>query len=362
MIWLEPSAQLVLLIILSLLLQLLRTARQVHPDPSCWDRISRIKYCARALLTPHLTREWFAILGEPKLRVLVRNHPHILSKLQRSYLDSTPGPWLRLRALKHHYRFVVSRLSDRAVDQIYGPAGLVLARISLLKTDNLELRLGYLDSLSKEGDLAISLHDANTGDRLAALSFCVSNPNQAFVGGLQSFKHPNQKERIVAITRGMHGLRPKALLFFTLQQLVASWVLDSIRAVGDSRHVYRHYRKRKTVAMSYDEFWLECGGQRGEDGIFALPTVSVPRDLCEMKASKRQMYRHRYLLLEDLTAQIRDTLAQYTLPESPGPRVSSPVGSSACAEYVPTALVCNSAFPQRSQPVVLDESGIAVGK
>ncbi len=297
---------------------------------------------------PHLTRQWFAILAEPKLRALVRNHPHILSKLQRSYLDNTPGPWSRFRALKNHYQFVVSRLSEEAVNQIYGPTGLIIARISLLKTEDLELRLSYHNSLSKEGDLAISLHDGNRGDMLAALSFCVcryeADSRQVFVGGLQSFKHADQKARIVAITRGMHGLRPKALLFFTLQQLVASWGLDSIRAVSDCRHVYRHYRKRKTVAMSYDEFWVECGGQLSEDGIFVLPTASPTRDLSEMKASKRQMYRHRYLLLEELASQIRDTVAQHTLPESAGHRVSNLVDSRADAEgavrQVSSALSC----------------------
>jgi hypothetical protein len=236
--------------------------------------------------------------------------------------------------------------------------------------DNLELRLGYHDSLSKEGDLAISLHDGSTGDPLAALSFCVwryeANPRQVFVGGLQSFKRSSQKERIVGITRSMHGLRPKALLFFTLQQLVASWGLDSIRAVSDSRHVYRHYRKRKTVAMSYDEFWLECGGQRRSDGIFSLPTASAPRDLSEMKASKRQMYRHRYLLLRELASQLRDTAAQHTLPEKPTHRISNPVGPSACAEstvrHAPTAISCISAFPQGPQTVVLGQSGIGAGK
>jgi hypothetical protein len=160
----------------------------------------------------------------------------------------------------------------------------------------------------------------------------------------------------------MHGLRPKALLFFTLQQLVASWGLDSIRAVSDSRHVYRHYRKRKTVAMSYDEFWLECGGQRGEDGIFVLPKTSAPRDLSEMKASKRQMYRHRYLLLQDLASQILDTVAQHTLPENPAHRVSYPACAESAVLHASTALSCIGAFPHQPQTVVLGESGISAGK
>lgn len=307
-----------------LLFQLLRTARQVHPEPSWWDWISRVKYCARALLVPRLTREWFDILGAPKLAVIVQNHPHIFSKLQRSYLDRSPGPWSRLQALKNHYRFVTLRLSDESVVGVYGSSGLVLTRIPLAESGSVELRLSYYDSLSKEGEMCVAVHDGDTGGMLAALSFCVTQyepgPTEVFVGGLQGFTSAIQRERIITITRALHGLRPKALLLYALQQLAAVWQLDSIRAVSDSQHVYRHYRKRKKVAMSYDGFWVESGGQLGADGLFTLPTAFAPRDLSELKPSKRQMYRRRYIMLQELAKQIRDSLARHSLPAN----VSSP--------------------------------------
>lgn len=308
-----------------LLFQLLRTARQVHPDPGWWDRLSRVKYCARGLLLPRLTRKWFDILDTSKLAVIGRNHPHIFSKLQRSYLDRSPGPWSRLQALKNHYRFVTLRLSDDSVHRIYGSSGLVLTRIPLAGAGSIELRLSYYDSLSKEGEMCLAVHDGDTGGLLATLSFCVTryeaSRTEVFVGGLQGFTSPSQKERIITITRSLHGLRPKALLLFALQQLAAVWHLDSIRAVSDSQHVYRHYRKRKKVAMSYDEFWLESGGQPGADGLFALPTTAAPRDLTGMKPSKRQMYRRRYVMLQDLAEQIRHSVARHTLPaKTPSPR------------------------------------------
>jgi uncharacterized protein VirK/YbjX len=302
---------------MSLLFQLMCTAGQVHPDPSFRDLLSRIKYVLRGLLTPRQTRKWFDILDQPKLAVVVRNHPHILSKLQRSYLDSTPGPWARLRALENHYRFVTSRLSAASVKQIYSSTGLLLVQIPLFEAGNLELRLRYHDSLSKEGDISISVDDVDNGGRVAALSFCLWQYNcsrsQIYVGGLQSFKQPNQKERVINITRAMHGLRPKALLFFTLQQLAVTWNIDSIRAVSDARHVYRHYRKRKNLAMSYDKFWVECGGQLNEDRLFTLPRIWVPRDLSRMNPSKRHMYRRRYALLQELALQIRESMRQSTL-------------------------------------------------
>jgi uncharacterized protein VirK/YbjX len=205
------------------------------------------------------------------------------------------------------------------VDQIYSPAGLLLIRIPLLGAGSIELRLRYHDSLSKEGDIAISLEDVDTGAMVVALSFCVwrygPKTSQIFVGGLQSFKSPNQKERIVTITRAMHGLRPKALLFFTLQQLAKVWDIDTIRAVSDARHVYRYYRKRRNIAMSYDKFWLECGGQLDEDRLFSLPAAWTPRDLSEMNRSKRHMYRQRYAFLQELGFQIRESLSKYTLSQ-----------------------------------------------
>src|SRR5262249_53311705 len=148
--------------------------------------------------------------------------------------------------------------------------------------------------------------------------FCVaqyeSSRKEVFIGGLQGFTTLSQRDRIIALTRALHGLRPKALLLFTLQQLAAFWNWVSIRAVSDSRHVYRHYRKRKNVAMSYDTFWLESGAQLGPDGLFTLPSAFVARDLSQMKPSKRHMYRRRYVMLQAVAKQIHDTLARHTVP------------------------------------------------
>ncbi len=131
---------------------------------------------------------------------------------------------------------------------------------------------------------------------------------QIFIGGLQGSTQPQDKDRVIAITRAMHGLRPKALLVFALQQLALVWTISGIRAVSDDMHVYRHYRKRKNLRARYEEFWQECGGQRGADGMFDLPTEPGQRDLSTLKAAKRQMYRRRYAMAEDLTQRIRASL------------------------------------------------------
>jgi uncharacterized protein VirK/YbjX len=50
---------------------------------------------------------------------------------------------------------------------------------------------------------------------------------------------------------------------------------------------------------------LESGGTLSADGIFELPAAFVPREIATIKVNKRQMYRRRYDMLEDIGAQIR---------------------------------------------------------
>jgi uncharacterized protein VirK/YbjX len=284
----------------------------VHPDPGFQDWVWRAKYCLRGLALPHLTYQWFRLLQTPKLGPLTEKHPHILSKLQRPYLNRTLGPANRLRALKNHYRFITHHFPHEMVEQVYAARGLLLASIPLGEIGHFSLRLLYCDALEKEGDLTIQFSVEDYHAPLALLTFSISvneaDRREVFIGGLQGSTAASDKDLIIAVTRAMHGLRPKALVVFALQQLAGAWAVTDIRAVSDAMHVYRHYRKRKKLRARYDEFWLECGGRPAQDGMFDLPTVPGQRDLTTIKANKRQMYRRRYAMLEKLAGKIRSGL------------------------------------------------------
>lgn len=303
---------------MKLLARLVRTAPLVHPEPGMRDRVWRLKYCLRGLAFSSATRKWFRLLEDDRLAVVSRNHPHIFSKLQRVYLDRNLGVAERMARLQSHYRFVSGEFTDEMVGAIYGTSGYALASIALEAVGDFGLRLLYFDSLEKEGELSLAFHDENSGRPLFALSFCVTQfdarRRELLVGGLQGFRSENEKDRIVAITRAMHGLRPKALLVIALQAFAGRWQFQSIRAVSDDRHVYQHFLRRKTLAASYDEFWLECGGQVAPDGLFDLPAVFAPRDLSSLKPGKRPMYRRRYLMLEQITADVQASLVRSTPP------------------------------------------------
>lgn len=308
---------------MKLLSELIRTAPLVCcPDPGFRHAVSRAKYCFRGLLFPRLTRAWFDLLEQPKLIPLVHAHPHILSKLQRPYLNRSLGPRKKLDALKQHYLFVTTQFSDLMMKMVSCPQGLALATVRLEEVGDLNLRLFYLDHFEKEGELTLAIVDEGSGSNVYFLTFCVSSftldRRELFIGGLQARKHPEDKERIIAITRKMFGLRPKALLFFSVQQLAGFFGITSIRAVSDEMHVYRHFRKRKEIQASYNKFWTECDGRPSRDGMFDLPVLHLERDLSDLKAAKRQMYRRRYAMLRELAAQIRFNLANSIIPSGQG--------------------------------------------
>lgn len=305
-----------------MLKELLRTAPQVHPHPGLRDRAWRVKYCLRGLARARLTREWFRLLQTPGLAPIARAHPHIRSKLQRAYLTRALGPKERLAALKCHYAFVLERFPQAMLRQVYQPQGFLLASLPFEEVGRFSLRLAYCHSLGKEGDLTIRFEDEDSHRPIYSLTFSVTvnepEHREAIIGGLQGYTRGEDNERVVALTRRMHGLRPKALVLFTLQQLACVWGFTNIRAVTDDMHIYRHYLRRKDLAARYDDFWRESGGLLAADKLFDLPVLPTMRAASTIKPSKRAMYKRRYAMLDEIAQHIQSSLG------NPRPMTRSP--------------------------------------
>lgn len=291
---------------------LLSTAPLIHPVASPGGLLKRAKYCVRGLASARYTREWFAILETPEMAFIVKHHPCLFHKLQRPYLNRTLNMLQRLEALKQHYKFVLRQFTAALIEEIYAPAGKLLVELPLEKTGTLTVRL-CSSKMEKEGDFTLCLETKETQKRIATLSFsiwqCEGTDREIFVGGLQGDKGTGE-DLVVAITRGLHGLRPKALLFYILQQLCSCWKIGRVRAVTDRMHIYRHFQSRRNVRASYDEFWAECGGVPATDGTFELPSAFVPRDISTIRVNKRQLYRKRYAMLDGIREKLRAGMFQ----------------------------------------------------
>ncbi len=325
--------------LIRLMKHLVATAPLVHPDPGLREAVWRVKYCLRGLAQARLTSAWFSVLQTPQLSGLSRADPHIRSKLQRAYLHRALSANRRLAALKAHYGFVARHLSEQMRREIFEPGGFHLASLPLGGAGTLDLRLVYRHCCTKEGDLSILLQERHTAARIYCLTFSIAadreSCRQFFIGGLQGFSEVHANGRVVQMTRAMHGLRPKALVLFTFQQLATAWGCSEIRAVSNNMHIYRHYQRRRDFAAQYDAFWEESGGRLAADGFFDLPVMPTPRPWSEIKANKRLMYRRRLVLLEEVGRQIRDRAQAHYIKAAARPNFAE-ADSVTRAELSPT--------------------------
>lgn len=285
-----------------------KSSSRIHPGHKPKSLLEQTKHYVRGLAFTLETNGWFKILQRPELAMVAGNHPYLFQRFQRPYRNRILSSNQRLQALKQHYQFVVAQFSPMVQHEIYATPGKLLATLPKTGVGTFGLRLSC-SRQEKEGDLVIGLVNLDTEATLFTLAFSVTRwettSKEIFIGGLQGNKLANDKELIIDFTRGLHGLRPKALLIFALQALADTWGVTRLRAVSDETNIYWHWQKRNHVSTSYDKWWIECGGQRGVDGMFELPVKFTPRDISTLKVNKRHMYKRRYLLLAEIAEQIR---------------------------------------------------------
>ena len=135
----------------------------------------------------------------------------------------------------------------------------------------------------------------------------------AFIGGFQGRKGGDEAT-IKLATKAMHGLRPKNLMVLLVQELAQALGIAELRGVGNLVQVYRARLNHplvpsRKIRFDFDALWTEVGGEPREDGWFTLPMTTPRRSPDQVKPNKRAMYAKRYLLLDDLSRQIRESLA-----------------------------------------------------
>jgi uncharacterized protein VirK/YbjX len=269
------------------------------------------KYLLRGLTHPFLTDAWFELLSHTPLRHLYHRDPLLLIKLQRPYLHRRLDIYDRWEVVREHYRFMLSTWTEAEIRLFGRPAGIKVLSLAPMKAAALSVRIFRHARYSREGELTIGLWDEERRLSYANLTFSVlrgaTGGREFFIGGLQANSGTDERERIVSITRQMHGLRPKAFLVWVLQQMARAWQVQRIQAVRQENHAYLSYgffKKKSGIAADYNAFWEECGGEGEQDSDYLLPLESPPRDLTEMNPTKRKMYRMRYAMLEELSGEI----------------------------------------------------------
>jgi uncharacterized protein VirK/YbjX len=195
------------------------------------------------------------------------------------------------------------------------PEGMSLAQLDLDRGQKARIRIGSDSQFRKEGEISVFLELEGVAGPITGMAFSLEQDGGwiALIGGFQGRKGGDE-ETIKLATKAMHGLRPKNLMVLLIQELAQALGISALRGVGNRVQVYRARLNNplvpsRKICFDFDALWIEVGGEPREDGWFGLPLTTPRRSSEQIKPNKRSMYAKRYLLLDDLSRQIRKTLA-----------------------------------------------------
>jgi uncharacterized protein VirK/YbjX len=145
------------------------------------------------------------------------------------------------------------------------------------------------------------------------LSFCFASEGSrriVYVGGIQGVRQTNILDRYRSFTRSASGMRPRDFLIEVFRTFCRVLNVTEIRAVSSANHITNSQGFTEAteinddIKLSYDEVWKARGGVYDGKSFFVLATDVRRRPIQELPAKKRPIYRKRYLMLDQVDAQL----------------------------------------------------------
>ena len=284
-----------------------KTSAKVCGDKGLTAAKRRMQLMLNAILNYGSLKPMIDALPTTPLGRFIGHRPESAGALLWPYQCSSWSARTRLERICAHYS---------AISEIHSPLDFSPEdRLSLLDlreiAEDLWLVVEQPHWFMREGQLTMSLFDGQT--RIYSLVFSLLREDRAlvaFIGGIQGRDIEGALDKYRELTKASHGLRPRDLLLELFRMLCARLKVEQIRAVSDE---YRQNRSRyfgrsaktKVLPTNYNDIWEDRGGSRIDPTFYRLPLQSQQRELEEIPAKKRGMYRRRYALLNSLKAQLQ---------------------------------------------------------
>lgn len=123
-----------------------------------------------------------------------------------------------------------------------------------------------------------------------------------YIGTIQGSKHGLETTKI--LTKKLFGYRPKNFILYLMRIFVQTLGIRDMYVITDdgfytNSHMLRGNRSKKT---NFNDFWIGEGAvpDNREPWYFRLPIEEKRRKYDEIKSQKRNLFRKRYLLMDDI--------------------------------------------------------------
>lgn len=243
---------------------------------------------------------------------IATKHPAIFEQVTRSifYRGSTFSE--RLKLITDHLSFCENHFTHAALQQIYLKNGIILWNGDY-HGESISLELYLRHTHYREGMMAFTF---KIGNRVVyTITFWIERNKQGEpilkVGAFQGTREGLAIYR--ELTKYFFGYRPKNLVLLGLRTIAAQLAIKHMYAVSDyGFYTNNHIRLNKKLKTSLDIFWSEAGGNIVEDPrFFEIPITEPRKSIDEIVSHKRNLYRKRYVLLNEISAEITKSLELY---------------------------------------------------
>ena len=221
----------------------------------------------------------------------------------KAYLNKKMSKRAKLDIAHGALNFIEKSFRPEALPQLYDMAnfGRTLIAIPLKNGSSIDVKL-LASPFQEEGELMLLMF---LGDkRVYSICFSCTDDGRAWIGGIQGGKDIDNEE-VKALTKELHGTRPKNLIITLLYGFLAFFNIKEIYAIDSDFHV-----KSDRVKTRYSELWLEIGGEKHRRGWYKLPPTEIKKGLEEVKSKHRSQFIKREGLKElaqlDLAAALGD--------------------------------------------------------
>lgn len=268
------------------------------------DSVLSLKFVFAAVRNADLAEQlWAPDASTPLGRFLIDN-PEAAVNLLRPYQCAAWGPRERFKRIGQH---------AAAVEQLGltldSREKLLLADLGFVSQDALLIldRPAWLD---REGQLTLNLFKGSF--RAFSLSFSMADtPERSlFIGGLQGRDVDAALDLYRSLTKEFYGVRPRDLIVELIRLVGQKMGVKRIFAVADAYRISTHpYFAGRSPHLSYDRVWQERGGWRSDDTHFELPLEIVRRSLDHIPSKKRNMYRRRQAMFDEICSVLPQKLS-----------------------------------------------------
>lgn len=274
-------------------------------------------FVLRSLIHNTQMQEMLAFFNGTALRRdITEAFPAILAQATRPFFFRKASFQERADLIRQHFSFLESQLSEEVLRQIYVKEGLPLWCMEY-KEGTLTANLHFRDVNKKEGLTTVILKVGQ--EIIYQLVFWIA-PNKngemsLWIGALQG--QAGGYDIIKVLTKRFFGYRPKNMMLHVARIIARQLQITRIYAVSN----FGFYDstlppEKQKLKTSLDSFWQETGGVLCDDPRFyELPVIEPQKTIEEVVSHKRNLYRKRFGLLDEIDLEITNVLKPHFFNE-----------------------------------------------